>query len=1321
MQEPRGAIRSYESVKIGVGANDGGAPVLSIAPPATPTLPTREEQGADKDECIETLPAEQVPTLATATAVVAGEEGRGVAAPLESSSRIAAATRDGARARAHIHPTRGEDTLRSLPVMLPGAANMIVPTAGSADIVARDLAHADLRVLRGTSDANVGVSARSLALAHSAEEGELPVVRAIVSGHVKRGRAPAEQAEYVISVAHVAIWSHPLHCAAMLADEPKKGESANCIFQVVDVVVDVEPLLFEARGNVRAAKLEALRRIGEVAAGQLTLAVACLIQVAPVGEDRRLTVSYGDKFARDYSAGTAPATPAFVAAAEVWDFLQDLGLERSLAVRALLRCGVAYDQETAELVHRERQRHRWPPVIRQGTSLEGPTTVPELEALPPHGVAETPAGSSIHMPIDLTSAVASLTVGSQGSRNAKVQEKQCKFVAVVVHDGEEALYLSTSRPVAMGWLTDSLSSLTGNVKQQAEGPVLWGVYAAQHVLRLKLGAMWEHDELDVSRHDVRLLGATTVTKKKSSTHTAWYELRMPRPLRELRGALQRCFEGRRPTPGDVELYPCFLIHCPGDLPLQAPRTTTDVVTIASIVQGDLSALTHVVPQRVEVVNTVGSEDMHRDDLAYRAGVETPYETCAFYDLQSTVATFYPAPPRLEHANSPATTKARRRRDPLDWDPPAQPRFDLEDDGEEAAEYGQGDDDEEEGGHDAYYIQPSFHPYTDDPAAFSRRLKPAGLPTDVVMVLRRAQATDPFCLRVRTQLQELRAYELELSATCELSVGSGGWVSLGVRVQGAVDTRTSQGRRYLARLERLRDDFHDGGNGVLYHIGEDRKGSLRVEYVVPDDGQLRNVLIEAAHDGMFHLGRERTLDSLRASGMWWSSMAADVKRYVRNCPTCARNKVGPHHGAMHIPPNGGKPWQVVAVDVVDMEEAASGMQKAVIFADRFGRGIRAFPCTANLDSKEFLNIVEFGLMTDVGTPLLMISDRGSNLTSQLCMEFYEHHGKIDPRLCDSHMHTGVALTERFNKTLREMARAAHHDQGVAWDLCLRHLVFFYNASVHEATGLSPFFVEHGREPRLPAAVGGGPLEDAGTLSDYVREHILALHLAWEVTCSKLEEGQLRRKEAHDGRYQTNVAFQPGDRVLVLQPGRLHKMDMPYIGPYRVLWGPDERDRYALRDVHGRRFNEFHVSKLKLWPLEDEFSDVEYYIVHDILDHRDGRLANGEREYLIHWQGYSKAKASWEPQSNLLSETALEMAQQYDASVGLATTAADSEPTGSDRADDANKEKGKKKKKKVTTPAPEDPVAGHDASAARALRMSRRAADREARSAEMELVD
>ena len=76
----------------------------------------------------------------------------------------------------------------------------------------------------------------------------------------------------------------------------------------------------------------------------------------------------------------------------------------------------------------------------------------------------------------------------------------------------------------------------------------------------------------------------------------------------------------------------------------------------------------------------------------------------------------------------------------------------------------------------------------------------------------------------------------------------------------------------------------------------------------------------------------------------------------------------------------------------------------------------------------------------------------------------------------------------------------------------------------------------------------------------------------------------RKEEHDRKYQTNVVFEAGDRVLLLQPGRRSKMELPYVGPFRILWGPDERDRYALRDMEGRAFNEFHVSKLKLWPAD-----------------------------------------------------------------------------------------------------------------------------------------
>lgn len=187
------------------------------------------------------------------------------------------------------------------------------------------------------------------------------------------------------------------------------------------------------------------------------------------------------------------------------------------------------------------------------------------------------------------------------------------------------------------------------------------------------------------------------------------------------------------------------------------------------------------------------------------------------------------------------------------------------------------------------------------------------------------------------------------------------------------------------------------------------------------------------DSMLHLGRRRTLDALRASGMWWSRQGESVQEFVRRCDTCAFSKVVPRHGAMHIPPNGSTPWQIV---VVYLEETSSGNGEAAFFSCRFCRSIRAFAVPRILDSKVFLNIVAVALVPDVGVPLMMISDRGSNLISALCMAFfYEEYRGTDPRLADAHMHTAVGINERSNNTPREMvARAAYFDHASGTSSC-----------------------------------------------------------------------------------------------------------------------------------------------------------------------------------------------------------------------------------------------------------------------------------------------
>lgn len=798
-----------------------------------------------------------------------------------------------------------------------------------------------------------------------------------------------------------------------------------------------------------------------------------------------------------------------------------------------------------------------------------------------------------------------------------LHEEHCRFVSVVVHDGTKALYLCTAKKVPMGGLNDEVASITGT----ASADVFWGTYAAWMVVRSKLGALWESGELNISKEDMRLVGATSHRKQ----HTAWYELKV-HSLDELAPALQRAYERRDPTPDMARTFTglAFLV------PASIATSSTDGATIASIVAGR-AQLRAVVPKILDVPRVLDSTTLQRDDPAYQAAIDTNYESRVFHDWVRGVHTFHPIPPKVMEGEGEDAihTSKHRSRSGVRLEA-RRLMFDDEDEAVENPEEGEAAAvPDEAAGRQASYSERSHHPQADDPAAFWRRLRPAGLDRDFLQRMASSQLTDDFCT---STLASLQAYDRLCEAwhiSCKVgAVGS----RARLRMSFAVPLPSgSAERRNAERLQRLARQYRVSEEGVLLRRDEDREGKEVLRYVVPQDEELRQMLLISAHDGMLHLGRKRTLDALRASGVWWASMGKDVKQFVRGCDTCALNKLIPRHGAMLIPPNGTAPWQVVSVDVVDLEDTSAGNRKAVIFNDRYSRAVRAYAVPVGLTSEMFLNLVALALIPDVGCPLIMISDRGSNLVSALCQEFYKHFGNVEMRIADSHMHTAVALTERFNSTLREMARAAWFDNKCEWDLFLPYLVLYYNATIQESTGYSPFFIEHGREPHLPWQPPR-ILEDTTNVNEYVRRHLFGLHLAWETVHANLDEAEARRKELYDSRHHTNVHFAPGDRVLVLQPGRSSKMDMPYVGPYRVLWGPDERDRYALRDIEGRRWNEFHVSKLKHWPLTDDLTN-EYYVVEKILDVRLDDSEDGEHTFLVKWKGYNSKYNTWEPLNNL----------------------------------------------------------------------------------------
>ena len=97
------------------------------------------------------------------------------------------------------------------------------------------------------------------------------------------------------------LYSHPLHNAWVLANEPTEGDTANCVYQTVDVNIDMSSTALHSQRLPRAAKDGTLQKLAAHNTISLHLVTPVLVQVAPTGPSGELTVHYGDTYDRsDY-------------------------------------------------------------------------------------------------------------------------------------------------------------------------------------------------------------------------------------------------------------------------------------------------------------------------------------------------------------------------------------------------------------------------------------------------------------------------------------------------------------------------------------------------------------------------------------------------------------------------------------------------------------------------------------------------------------------------------------------------------------------------------------------------------------------------------------------------------------------------------------------------------------------------------------------------------------------------------------------------------------------------------------------------------------
>ncbi|KAL5479703.1 hypothetical protein EMCRGX_G023263 [Ephydatia muelleri] len=231
---------------------------------------------------------------------------------------------------------------------------------------------------------------------------------------------------------------------------------------------------------------------------------------------------------------------------------------------------------------------------------------------------------------------------------------------------------------------------------------------------------------------------------------------------------------------------------------------------------------------------------------------------------------------------------------------------------------------------------------------------------------------------------------------------------------------------------------------------------------------RNALL-IAHDSSMagHQGVEKTLDHLRHSG-YGVSMLQDVEQYCQQCMTCQKNKPTAPMRAPLVNVPTGRPWQMVAVDILEVPVSPNNNRYLLVIQDYFTKWAEARPLPDQTSAQITHELME--VFANYGFSDIVHSDQGRNFESTVFHQTLEAFGVHKSRTTAYHPQ-GDGLVERFNRTLLQLLRT--YVEKKKWEKYLPLALFAYRTTIHHSPGVSPFEMMYGRKPckdALPSLTG-----------------------------------------------------------------------------------------------------------------------------------------------------------------------------------------------------------------------------------------------------------
>jgi hypothetical protein len=213
---------------------------------------------------------------------------------------------------------------------------------------------------------------------------------------------------------------------------------------------------------------------------------------------------------------------------------------------------------------------------------------------------------------------------------------------------------------------------------------------------------------------------------------------------------------------------------------------------------------------------------------------------------------------------------------------------------------------------------------------------------------------------------------------------------------------------------------------------------------------------------------------------------------------------------------------------------AGMNIVCVFVDRLGKRPISIPCNKEIDARVLAQLYLIHIHKYYGPATTIVSDRGPQFISAFWKEFCRLLG-TKLKLSTAYHPQTDGQTENANQWIDQRLRPFVNTFQDDWS-SLIHQVDYTAANLpHDSTGLSPFQVELGYQPRMDIDWNRPP--DTIPVTEHIhrsrkdaRAQIERIHQVWEWCKASMAKAQ-QRQQVQANKHRRPADFAVKDKVWV----------------------------------------------------------------------------------------------------------------------------------------------------------------------------------------------